>query len=274
VPELPEVESVARSLRPRLVGRTVIAVEASGLELRKPVDIGGLRAACVGAQATSVDRRGKYVLVAFSSAHSLIVHLGMSGQLVFAASNELMRPHTHVRFRLDGALELRYVDPRRFGLVAAHPTEELSRIGELAALGVDPLSRAFTASWLRAQLLGGRCDLKAFLLDQSRVAGLGNIYVCEALFDAGLSPRKRSHRTPADRVERLHKAIRSVLVRAVKNRGTSFSDYVDADGQAGANQIALRVYGREGEPCRRCGGRIRRTVQAGRSTFYCPRCQK
>jgi formamidopyrimidine-DNA glycosylase len=278
MPELPEVETVARSLRPRLVGREVLGVQTSGLALRRPVDERALRVALVGARVDSVERRGKYLLVATSSpsagAQLVVAHLGMTGRFVFSEPAAPVEPHTHARFLLDekGPRELRYVDARRFGQIAVYPAAAAARSDELSVLGVDPLEPAFTVAWLRAALATSRRDLKSFLLDQGRIAGLGNIYVCEALHHARLSPRRRADRVTPEAAARLHAAIREVLETSIANRGTSFSDYVDADGELGSNQEALFVYGREGERCRapKCRGTIRRIVQGGRSTFFCP----
>jgi formamidopyrimidine-DNA glycosylase len=273
MPELPEVEMVARTLRPRLVGRRLVAVETSGLPLRRPVDAAGLRAACRNARVEAVRRIGKYLLVDLSSQQVLVAHLGMSGRLLFAAAGASRAPHTHVVFSLDDEQELRYVDPRRFGVLVVYPRARAAGSPELSVLGIDPLEPAFTVAYLAGALAGARRDLKGFLLDQSRIAGLGNIYACEAMFHAGLGPRRRTQRLGSARAARLHAAIQKVLTDGIANRGTSFSDYVDADGAAGANQNALAVYGREGLPCRRCRTPIRRIVQGARSTFYCPRCQ-
>jgi formamidopyrimidine-DNA glycosylase len=273
MPELPEVEMVVRTLRPKLVGERIRAVETSGLPLRRPINRKQLEAACVGARVEAVRRIGKYWLIDLSSEHVLVGHLGMTGRLVFAADDVPRPPHTHAVFHLERGDELRYVDPRRFGVLSAYAAVDAATSDELSVLGVDPLDRAFTPAYFIAALSKSKRDLKAFLMDQSRVAGLGNIYVCEALFRAGLSPTRRADRA-GKKAAALHDAIVAVLKESIKNRGTSFSDYVDADGQQGGNQRALWVYGRENEPCRRCGTRIKRRVQAGRSTFFCPRCQK
>jgi formamidopyrimidine-DNA glycosylase len=274
MPELPEVESVARSLRPRLVGRTVEEVRSSGKKLRRPVELKKLKAALEGATVRSIERRGKYLLVAFSSENVVLAHLGMSGKWVFAERAAELEAHTHVVFRLDQALDLRFVDPRRFGVLRVYPAARVDDSSELAVLGLDPFAPGFTVDYLRAQLRGSKRDLKSFLLDQSVVAGLGNIYVVEALFRAGLSPRRRAHKTPADKVAPLHRAIVETLELAIQNRGTSFSDYVDADGNFGDNEASLLVYAREGQPCPRCGRPIRRVVQGARSSFFCRHCQK
>jgi formamidopyrimidine-DNA glycosylase len=277
MPELPEVEMVVRTLRPRLVGERIRAVESSGLKLRRAIDLPELERACVGARVEAVRRLGKYWLIDLKGPAGewvLVGHLGMTGQLLFADARAVRAPHTHAIFHLSRDRQLRYVDPRRFGALSVYPRGEAESAPELALLGVDPLAPAFTVDYLRQQLRRSHRDLKGFLMDQSRIAGLGNIYVCEALFRAGLSPRRRSDRVSAPRAAHLHAAIGEVLERAIANRGTSFSDYVDADGESGANQNELFVYGRAGEPCRRCGARIRRLTQGGRSTFYCPHCQK
>jgi formamidopyrimidine-DNA glycosylase len=268
---------VVRTLRPRLVGERIRAVETSGLPLRAPIDRKALERACVGARVDGVRRVGKYWLIDMdhgrAGKHVVLGHLGMTGRLVFADEDEPRAPHTHAVFHLQKGLELRYVDPRRFGVIRAYAAADAPTSPELAVLGVDPLEPAFTVAYLTEALRKSKRDLKAFLMDQSRVAGLGNIYVCEALWRAELSPKRRSDRA-YKRAPALHDAIVGVLADSIKNRGTSFSDYVDADGAAGGNQHTLAVYGREKAPCRRCGAALRRVVQAGRSTFFCARCQK
>ncbi len=273
MPELPEVEMVARSLGP-LVGRRITRVETSRLALRQPVDFAALQKYAVGTEIRTITRRGKYLLIELATGATLVSHLGMTGRFLFAAVADQRPPHTHAAFLLDDGRELRFVDPRRFGVLLVARPRRLHEIAELATLGPEPLGDEFTLGHLRAKLSGSRRDLKAFLLDQTNVAGLGNIYACEALFVAGISPRRRADRVGPKRVERLHEAIRRVLADGIAHRGTSFSDYVDADGQRGDNLAHLWVYGREAQPCRRCKSKIRRFVQQARSTFYCPACQK
>lgn len=275
MPELPEVESVARSLRPRLVGRTVERIETSGLSLRQPIDRARLEAACVGARVDGVVRVGKYLLVELSRGEVLLAHLGMSGHFAFSDGDTRREPHTHLVLALNGGDELRYVDARRFGLLVVHRSDAILRSPELAGLGPDPLSQTFTPDYLAACLAESRgVAVKNFLLDQRRIAGLGNIYVSEALHVAGISPRRLACNVDAGRAERLHRAIVAVLSSSVERRGTTFRNYVDADGAIGENQHHLTVYGRDGEPCRACQTPIRRIVQGARSTFFCPRCQR
>lgn len=274
MPELPEVETVVRSLDPVLKQRRIEAVWTSGfpLHLQRAVDAVALVHALVGSCIHGVARRGKYLLldVQGASPHVVLVHLGMSGRLVVAKAPTLRPPHTHVALTLAGGEELRFIDPRRFGLVKVASTRE--GFPELAEMGPEPLDE-LDEERLAAALVGSRAPLKSFLLDQRKVAGLGNIYVCEALFEASLHPRKpaRSARRYAGT---LLAAIRKVLERGIANRGTTLRDYVDGAGHAGGNQHSLQVYGRAGEPCVRCGALIRRRVDAGRSTFFCAGCQK
>jgi formamidopyrimidine-DNA glycosylase len=272
MPELPEVETVVRSLRPRLAGRRIAGVWGSGLPLRlaRPVDLAGIKALCLGRRIQAVDRRGKYILVDLGGGAGVSVHLGMTGRLRVQPAGDERHAHTHVVFKLDGADELRFVDPRRFGSVTAG--DPLAALPELAQLGPDPLSELDVAG-LAERLDGVRAPIKAFLLDQRRIAGLGNIYVCEALYRAGIHPL-----APAGRLRRragpLLEGIRGALESGIANRGTTLRDFVDSDGMEGENFAALLVYGRERLPCRRCRTPIRRRVDAARSTFFCPGCQR
>jgi formamidopyrimidine-DNA glycosylase len=274
MPELPEVETVRRSLEPALYEGTVVELATSGLPLRqRAVDAAGLERALVGARFVAARRHGKYLLLDTDRRDTLVVHLGMAGRLLLGDADAPSPKHTHVRLALSSGKALRFVDPRRFGTVRLYEGEALGRASELASLGPDPLAEGFAVEILAAGLSRTRRDLKTALLDQRLIAGLGNIYVSEALFEARLSPRRRAHTLRRAEITALHRAIVAVLRRGVRNRGTSFSDYVDADGRSGDNQRRLWVYGRTGEPCRRCGTRIRQFVQAARSTFHCPTCQ-
>jgi formamidopyrimidine-DNA glycosylase len=277
MPELPEVETIARDLDAAIVGATVTAVWGSGLplHLKRAVDLNGIRRLSVGRRIASVGRKGKYLLVAFADGDDVAVagvvaHLGMSGRLRVEPRAAARAPHTHVVFTLDDQRELRFVDPRRFGWMA--PSDPLHARPELTALGPDPLTELDEAELVR-RLTGARAPIKAFLLDQTRVAGLGNIYVSEALHRARIHPT-----TPAGRVVAhagpLLAGIRASLELGIRNRGTTLRDYVDASGMRGDNAASLRVYGREGEPCPVCAAAIKRRVDAGRSTFFCPACQR
>jgi len=272
MPELPEVETVVRTLRPQIVRQTIRSLWTSGLSLRmaRKLDLTRLRGICVGAEIRAVRRRGKYILVDLDSGSGVLVHLGMTGRLTVADETVARVKHTHVVWTLPRKRELRFVDPRRFGWVQA--AADLDALPEVSSLGPDPLDE-LDARRLGEILASSRSPIKSFLLDQRRLAGLGNIYVCEALFRARIHPRTPAHRArPA--AEKLLREIRETLEIGIANCGTSFRDFVDATGAPGKNVDALLVYGREGEPCTSCGDRVRRMVDAGRSTFYCARCQK
>jgi len=276
MPELPEVETVVRSLRPRVVGRTIRAVWSSGLPLRmrRRVDVAALRAHCRGATVRAVNRRAKYILIDLErrgqSSGTLLVHLGMTGRLRLEPAKAARARHTHVVWTLSRGSELRFVDPRRFGFVLA--TADARALPEIRSLGPDAYL-ALEPGELASSLANSTAPIKSFLLDQRRIAGLGNIYVCEALFRAGIHPRTQARRARRKAVP-LAAAIRQTLAIGIANCGTSLRDFVDANGEPGTNLDALLVYGRAGEPCRRCRSPIRRIVDAGRSTFFCPRCQR
>ncbi|MCS6915859.1 MAG: bifunctional DNA-formamidopyrimidine glycosylase/DNA-(apurinic or apyrimidinic site) lyase [Myxococcales bacterium] len=273
MPELPEVETFARSLRPFVVGQQIAHAWSSGQGLRASLDARALRA-LQGVRIKALDRMGKYLLFRLSNGKVLVGHLGMSGCFLLAAGSAALPPHTHLRLSFAGTdLEMRYVDPRRFGSMRVLAEAQLEAC---LGLGPDPLGPAFTVEALHAALHASRRDLKSLLMDQRVVAGLGNIYAAEALFVAGLRPTRRGITLGRRRTERLHGAIRAVLEQAVSHRGTTLSDhgYLDALGRPGDHQHHLYVYGRQGLPCLRCGAPIRRSVQAQRSTFYCPQCQQ
>jgi formamidopyrimidine-DNA glycosylase len=273
MPELPEVETVVRTLRPRLLGAAISAVWTSnkGLRLARPIDRAALARLSVAARIAAVRRKGKYILIDLDRGQAgVLIHLGMSGRLRLQAGGEPRAPHTHVVWSLAGGDELRFVDPRRFGWVAA--SRDVDALPELAGLGPDALVE-LDVSRLRALLAASRAPLKSFLLDQKRIAGLGNIYVCEALFRARLHPGTPARRATGQAAALL-RAIRATLRVALSNRGTSMRDFVDSEGRRGENASALLVYGREREPCRACGATLCRSLDSGRSTFFCPRCQR
>jgi formamidopyrimidine-DNA glycosylase len=272
MPELPEVETVVRSLRPHVIGQKVRAVYLSGLPLRmaRKLDDKELQRTCVGATIRAVRRRGKYILIDFNSGHGVLVHLGMTGRLTVVDDRLERAKHTHVVWTLPRKRELRFVDPRRFGWVQA--AAKVDELPEVVGLGPDPLTELDEGT-LAALLDRSGAPIKSFLLDQRRLAGLGNIYVSEALFRARIHPRTVARRA-RKQARVLADAIRETLELAIVNCGTSFRDFVDGVGESGRNALALLVYGREGEPCKRCGVPIRRTVDAGRSTFFCARCQR
>lgn len=297
MPELPEVETVRRSLERVLVGQRLTHIDVRRADLRFPFpDHFAERLA--GRTFTGVQRRAKYLLLMLDSGDVLIVHLGMTGRFIVAGPSVgagrgavvgdyvyetgHLPQHDHVVLDTAGGIRVTYNDPRRFGYMLLEAEADLESHALFRALGVEPLGNELDAAMLAKRAAGRKADLKAFLMDQRNVAGLGNIYVCEALFRAGLSPRRRAGTLagrggkPTDRSLRLVPAIRQVLTEAVEDGGSTLRDYRQPDGQSGAFQDRHDVYDREGEACRKpgCGGTIRRITQAGRSTFYCPRCQK
>jgi formamidopyrimidine-DNA glycosylase len=273
MPELPEVETVVRGLRPHLVGRSFIHVEQRRPDLREKLPANFVRR-LEGRRVASVDRRAKYILVHLDDGHVLVVHLGMSGQLVLGAKPNAIGAHEHVAFTLDDGRVLRFTDPRRFGLMDMIPLQELTTHRRFAGIGPEPLLPSFTAAVLAQELEGRRGPIKAALLDQRIVAGVGNIYACEALFMAGISPRRKAGTVAGDRAERLVTAVKRVLESAIKAGGSSARDYVNATGEQGWFQAQWAVYDREGQPCTGCKKTIKRLVQSGRSTFYCSTCQR
>jgi len=279
MPELPEVETVMRGLRQRLEGRVIVRATAHRPDLRWPLPE-NLQHRLTGARITGFRRRGKYILMRLAGGDSVLLHLGMSGRIVLTPLRPNMpTPHEHLVLETDEGWRLGFVDPRRFGSVDLVPTPEEEKHKLLAGLGPEPLDPAFTPALLSAALAGKRTPIKAALLDQKVVAGLGNIYVCEALFRARLSPPRSAHTIPGVRAGRLVPAIKATLQDAIAAGGSSLRDYVQPDGELGYFQHAWKVYSREGEPCEHCPGRpacpgIRRIAQSGRSTFCCPRTQR
>jgi formamidopyrimidine-DNA glycosylase len=278
VPELPEVETVRRTLTPA-IGRRITSVWGSGKPLRmnRPVDLEALEEIAVGAVIEGIRRIGKYLLVDLADRPAcVVVHLGMSGRFRVVARGAPHVDHTHIVFATDGDRELRFSDPRRFGLVALAPAGAAAMAHPLlAGLGPDPLASPIDVARFHALAHRSKQTLKAILLDQSVLAGLGNIYVSEALWRARIRPTRRGRALSRAEAETLMKAVVAVLEAALDKGGTSLRDFVDADGREGENAAYLKVYDRGGAPCPRrgCDGRIRRAVMQGRATFFCPTCQ-
>jgi len=272
MPELPEVETVKRTLAPAVGGR-ISSVWTSGMGLhmgRKP-PTARLRK-LVGATITAVRRHGKYLLLDTDRAESILVHLGMTGRLRIHDHADQRAPHTHVVLGLERR-ELRFIDARRFGQFDVVTRGKEREHPGLAVLGPDALDQAIDVAAMLAMARDKRTTLKAFVLDQRVIAGVGNIYASEALWRAQLRPTLRTHKLTAAAAERLAAAIREVFERALDNGGTTLSDFVDADGTAGENADYLWVYDRAGQPCMRCKHAIKRSVLQGRATYYCPACQ-
>ncbi len=270
MPELPEVETIRQYLAEQMVGRQVSSVPHIDPRMIKLGGYSGdgLTTRLVGDHLAGVDRRGKYLIFRWQRPGYLIVHLGMSGRLTVESATETRASHTHVIIRFDG-WDLRLRDPRRFGRVGW--LDDLDRLE--SRLGLEPLSSGFTAKHLGQKLQGRSAPIKSLLLNQAIVAGLGNIYVDEALHLSGIHPAQSADAIDPQSVTRLVRNIRRVLRQSLKNRGTSFSDYVDALGQPGRNQGHLQVYGRRGLACFRCGSTIATVVIQGRTSHFCVRCQ-
>ena len=268
MPELPEVETVLRTIAPHVVGRRVLGVEVSERRLRQPIP-SGFESELHGEQIVGARRRAMYLIFELGSGRTWVVHLGMSGRLVVGNPPEGL-DHVHVRIRLERGVSLYFRDPRRFGLMRIDASEP-----ELGVLGPEPLGQAFAAEYLWEQIRRHRrVAIKSLLMDQRVVVGVGNIYANEALFEAGVRPARRAGRLRRTGVDRLVARVRSVLLRAIEHRGSSLLDYRDADGNVGEFQNGLGVYDRAGDPCRACGTAIRRTLVGGRGTFWCPACQR
>jgi formamidopyrimidine-DNA glycosylase len=274
VPELPEVETVRTQLAPVLAGRTFVSVEILDERLTRPFDPRVVEARLEGERVESVDRRGKYVVVRFDSDLFLLVHLRMTGSFLIGRRGKLpLDPYRRAVVRLDDGSEVAYRDVRRFGTWLVLEADELSRY--LAErLGEEPLSRRFTVDRLARRLAGRRAPVKAALLDQRAVAGIGNIYADEALWYARVSPLRPAGELGADEVAAVRLGVRRALRVGIRRQGATLSDYRTPNGGRGSMQDEFKVYGREGEPCLRCGAPIAKTRVGGRGTSFCPACQR
>ncbi len=276
VPELPEVETVMRGLRTPLMGQRIVQAEVRVPALRWPLPR-NLAERLTGRLVLSLSRRAKYILIVLEGDEVLLVHLGMSGRMTVLprGSNRPPEKHDHIVLRTEEGMELRFNDARRFGMMDLVAAAEMPHHRLLASLGPEPLDPAFDGAYLAEALAGKITPIKSALLDQRVVAGIGNIYACEALFFAGLSPQRLARNVQGRRAEALALAIKDVLTRAIEAGGSSLRDYVQSDGELGYFQHQWTVYGREGEACSGCkDGSVRRMVQSARSTFFCPRCQR
>jgi len=273
LPELPEVETIVRDLSPHVSGRMISAVtHLNPAVLRYPspeLFAPGL----MGQRASWIRRRGKFIQIALGSGELLVVHLGMTGTLTLEPTAAALRPHTHLRLGLDSGAELRYRDPRRFGRVLLGELSALEALGVMPRLGAEPLSRGFVEGRVDEVLRLAHRPVKAVLLDQSVIAGCGNIYADEACFLARVRPARPAWTLTAPARRRLLRALPIVMREAIRRRGTSFSDYRDGFGARGEAYESLFVYGRGGQQCVRCGSTLRQSRVAGRTTVFCMRCQ-
>lgn len=281
MPELPEVETVRRGLSPAMQGRRIERLEVNRPDLRFPFP-DRFRERVEGARIVHMGRRAKFLVTELSTKDALIMHLGMSGR--FTVNNRdtadfhhdpgTNPAHDHVVFHMEGGATVTYNDPRRFGFMELWPLAELDTYPRVEHLGPEPLSNGFSSAYLNEALSEKAAPIKAALLDQAIIAGLGNIYVCEALFRSGISPRRKARSVAGKRAERLAPAINDVIAEAIAAGGSSISDFASASGELGYFQKHFHVYDREGEPCDTCGNVVQRIVQSGRSTFFCGTCQR
>lgn len=273
MPELPEVETICRGLRGCVPGRRIVRVRVVEPRLRRPVD-SHFSSRLRGKKIIDVGRRGKYIMLFLQGDEVWMIHLGMSGKLIYVPSERPRERHDHITALLDNGYELRYHDPRRFGLSLLADRAGLEELPELRRLGLDPLDPRFGADYLYAFAHGSVRRIRDLLIDQTVVAGLGNIYANEILFRAGIRPTTRARLLGRGRVTRIAEVMPEVLEEAIRRRGTSFSDYRDGEDRPGGFQHHLRVYGRGGRGCLACGRSILRVRLGNRSAFFCPSCQK
>lgn len=283
MPELPEVETVRRGLLPVMEGRVISRATVNRDGLRWPFPT-GMAARLSGAQVKALRRRSKYILADLSTHETLLIHLGMSGRMLisgqmlgaFHHDHPAPQKHDHVVLDMEGGARIIFNDARRFGAMDLFASEQAEHHPLLAALGPEPLGNAFDEPYLIGKLRGRNTPIKSALLDQQIVAGLGNIYVCETLFRARIAPQTKAGALTTDQVASLVPLIREVLTEAIEAGGSSLRDFRQADGELGYFQHSFQVYGREGHPCATpgCQAHVARIVQSGRSSFYCPTCQR
>lgn len=273
MPELPEVETVMRGLTPVLVGRTLTSLTARRADLRWPLPK-NMEKQLVGQPITALERRAKYILIHFQHGLSLLVHLGMSGRMVIDDGKTALEKHDHVILKTDAGMRVRFNDARRFGMMDIMETETARQHKLLVHLGHEPLSRSFTAKSLLAAIQTRKTAIKTAIMDQEVVVGVGNIYASEALFMAGIHPKRSASTVKQAEAEKLVEAIKKVLKRAIEKGGSTLRDYVQADGELGYFQHEFAVYGRKGEPCKNCKKPLEHMTIGARSTFFCVNCQK
>ena len=283
MPELPEVETIMRGISPFLEGATIKKIQLNRADLRWPFPE-NFASRIKEAKVLNLKRRSKYILVELSTGETLLIHLGMSGKILVSNSkignyfyeSAQASNHDHVIFTLNDGTVITYNDPRRFGAMDLTKTDDLNNHKFLQKLGPEPLGNNFNSEYLKIKLSKKESPIKNVLLDQSIVAGLGNIYVCEALFMSGISPKKIASKISKNKCEELVQNIRAILISAIKAGGSSLKDFTDIQGNSGYFQFEFYVYGRENEYCKttNCDRKIKRISQSGRSSFYCPCCQR
>lgn len=274
MPELPEVETVKQTLQPKIAG---LRFKDVNILLPKVIRSPGpeeFREKIMNKKILRISRRGKYLLISLTGGLNLVAHLRMTGSLVYSRPEEPRSRYTHLVFSLDDGCELRFADMRQFGGLWLVPADEMDRMSGYKNLGVEPLSAGFTTSYLKKELRHRHARIKPLLLDQTFIAGLGNIYTDEALYRAKINPERQAATLNPREIVRLHRSVKEVLEEGIAHRGTTVRDFIDGDGRSGSYQELLRVYNREGSPCSCCGKNIIRKKVGGRSSYFCPSCQK
>lgn len=274
MPEMPELENIRRTLVPHIKGRRIMQTEILLSRQIKWPEPDRFAARLAGRYIDEVDRIGKYLLLRLDSGVSVVFHLRMTGQLCYRPKGAADGTHSRIILHLEGGDRLIYGDTRTLGTVHAMKPDELMNIQGLAEMGPEPLSDAFTVEYLANALKGRKTRIKSFMLDQSKIGGLGNIYVDEALFLSGIHPMRRAEEIKPDEIVKLHENINRVIADGIRDGGTTFRDYRNGDGEKGSHQDHLFAYGRDGEPCRHCGTVMEKIRVGGRGTHFCPQCQQ
>jgi formamidopyrimidine-DNA glycosylase len=274
MPELPEVETIVRGLREKILGRRIRQVRVFKAKVVINSNLNLFLEKLKNRVVKAIERRGKAIIIQVGQSDYLLIHLGMTGRLIFYPETAPIDKHTHVQFAFLPDGQLIYHDLRQFGHLQLYERIDIGQIPFVKKLGPEPIAQDFTAHSLSLILNESRRSIKDFLLDQRRIAGLGNIYASEALFLAGIDPQRIANQLQEVEIKRLHRAMRRVLLTAIEHRGTSFSDYLDAEGKEGKYNPFLKVYRREGQACFRCRNAIVRIKTSNRSTYYCPTCQQ
>ena len=274
MPELPEVEVIKRGLLSHLPGRKVIEIFAGNKKLRQPIPRKNLKKYIQEARIKSIDRRAKFLLITMDNGAILVIHLGMTGRLGIFPADSPRAKHDHLRLQLDDSMQLRFNDIRRFGLIKVIPPGKAPDNTILSHIGPEPFGQEFSPLYLHQLAAGKSKPLKNFLMDSRVVAGIGNIYACEILFHAYLNPEKKISSLTIREWTKVVESSRYVLQKAIDSGGTTISDFVNESGRSGYFQLELQTYGRQGRPCNVCSAPITRKIMAGRSTFFCPKCQK
>ena len=273
MPEMPEVETIRQQLAEKIIGCLITDVTISLPRLFKWPTANEVKAYLIHQKIIGIKRRGKYLLLKLSNEHFLVIHLRMTGRLLYQAKNQKHDPYTRIVFHLDKDKELLYADTRTLGTLYVMSEQELTNISGLTSMGPEPLTAEFTLDYLTQLLAKRHGKIKALLLNQQAIGGLGNIYADECLALAGIDPERLASDLLPIEVEKLHTAVNQVIKEAIEDGGTTFRDYKNSEGVSGTHQHRLLVYGRNGQPCRRCGELILKKIVAGRGSHYCPQCQ-